>query len=158
MHIATKSSIKNITEEISTAKLAIKISNLLKIGDIIFLYGEIGVGKTTFVRHLINNLQKKNNLLLTEVTSPTFNIVNEYQLGELVIHHYDLFRIKNEKELINIGLFENHKDIITLIEWPEKIKKKPGNIINLSFKYEENSEKRFLKISGIDEKKLNELI
>ena len=60
---------------------------------------------------LINNLQKKNELKLTEVPSPTFNIVNEYQIGEIVVNHYDLFKIKDPKELYNIGIFENNSEI-----------------------------------------------
>ena len=92
---------------------------------VVFLYGEIGVGKTTFIRHLINYLQTKKNYKLTEIPSPTFNILHEYKIDELIIQHYDLYRIKSEIELKNIGLFENQKDFITLVEWPEVIKEKP---------------------------------
>ena len=60
----------------------------------------MGVGKTTFVKYLINNLQLKSKKNLTEVTSPTFNIMNEYNIGNLVIKHYDLYRLKSSKELM----------------------------------------------------------
>ncbi len=77
MPIATNSGIIDISTEILTKDIAEKISTQLKKNQIIFLYGEIGVGKTTFVRYLINKLQKDKNINITEVTSPTFNILNE---------------------------------------------------------------------------------
>ena len=155
MPIATKGSKFDISAENNTAKLAKKFSKYLKKGDVVFLYGEMGVGKTTFVRHLINNFQNNNNSLLSEVTSPTFNILNEYEIKNLIIQHYDLFRIKNINESKNIGLLESKTDVITLIEWPEKIVNKPKNTIDLRFEYNDNLDKRFITISGV-EKKLNE--
>ena len=131
-----------------------KISNYLSKGDTVYFYGEIGVGKTTFIKHLINYLQSKLNKKITEVPSPTFNIVYEYKIGKLIIQHYDLYRVKSEMELKNIGLFENQKDIITLIEWPEIIKEKPKNVIELNFNYEENLSKRSLIISSKYKKKI----
>ena len=148
MLIATKSSKIDITLEKNTKSISQKISNYLIKGDVIFLYGEIGIGKTTFIRHLINYLQLKYNVKATEIPSPTFNIVYEYKIGELTIQHYDLYRLKNEIELKNIGLFENQKESITLIEWPEIIREKPKNIIELNFNYEENLSKRSLIISS----------
>ena len=138
MRIATNSEKIDITLEVDTVKLAKKFSHILKKGDVVFLYGEIGVGKTTFLKHLINNFQKSNDLKLTEVTSPTFNLVNEYNIGDFIIHHYDLFRLKNIKEINNIGLFENIEKNLTLIEWPEKIEKMIKKRISLFFQYENN--------------------
>jgi tRNA threonylcarbamoyl adenosine modification protein YjeE len=149
MHIATNSSKLDITAEKDTANLAIQLSEILKKGDVVFLYGEIGVGKTTFVRHLINNLQKKNNARITEVTSPTFNLVNQYEIQQLIIEHYDLFRIKKINEISNIGLLENMEKVITLIEWPEKIQKVIKNKIEIFFEYADNSKRRFIKIVGL---------
>ena len=148
MHIATKSSKIDITLEKDTQSISQKISNYLSKGDIVFLYGVIGVGKTTFIKHLNNSLQFKSNQKITEIPSPTFNIVYEYKIGELTIQHYDLYRIKNEIELKNIGIFENQKDLLTLVEWPEIIKEKPKDIIELNFNYEENLTKRSLIISS----------
>ena len=156
MHIATKGSKLDISLESDTANLAKKFSKFLKKGDVLFLYGEIGVGKTTFIKHLINNFESDNNIYLSEVTSPTFNILNEYKISNLIIEHYDLFRIKNINESKNIGLLESKTDVITLIEWPEKIVNKPKNTIDLRFEYDENFDKRFIVISGLEEKKLNE--
>ena len=156
MPIATKGSQFDISAENNTAKLAKKFTKYLKKGDVVFLYGEIGVGKTTFVRHLINNFQNNNNLLLSEVPSPTFNILNEYEIKDLIIQHYDLFRLKNANETKNIGLLENKTEVITLVEWPEKIAIKQEKIIELRFEYDENLNKRFLTIGGLHEKELNE--
>ena len=147
MLIATKSSKYNISKESATAGIAKKISTIVKKGDVIFFYGEIGVGKTTFIRYLINNLQKKNRLKLTEVPSPTFNLLHEYEVNELLIQHYDLFRLENVNETKNIGLLENHMNALTLIEWPEKIKKKPKKRIELIFKYKSKLDQRILKIN-----------
>ena len=146
MPIATKSSKFDISKESLTASLAKKFSKIFKKGDVIFLYGEIGVGKTTFVKYLINSFQKQKKIPLTEVTSPTFSLLNEYKIKNLTIHHFDLFRIKDANETENIGLFENYKDILTLIEWPEKIINKPKKIYELYFNYNHRSEKRFISI------------
>ena len=96
--------------------------------------------------NLINNLQSKNELKTTEVPSPTFNIVNEYKINEIVINHYDLFKIKDPKELYNIGIFEDNSEMITLVEWPEIISNKPKEIIELYFSYEDDFKHRYLEI------------
>ncbi len=149
MLIATKSSNLDITKESDTATLAEKFASFLKRGHVVFFYGEIGVGKTTFIRSVINTFQKNNKIKVTEVPSPTFNIVNEYEINEIIIQHYDFFRLKESNELSNIGFLENYKEVITLVEWPEIINKKPKNTIDLFFKYEENLSKRFITINGM---------
>ena len=150
MPIATSSERINLFSENKTKELANKISLNLKINDIVFLYGEMGVGKTTFTRYLINELQKKNNLKETEVTSPTFSILNEYLIKKTKINHYDLFRLKSSLELKNLDLFSDRANSITIVEWPEIIKEKPQNLIELKFKYEKNYEKRSVQIKGLD--------
>ena len=157
MLIATNSSKIDISLEVKTVELAKNFSRILKKGDIIFFHGEIGVGKTTFIRHLVNCLQTNNHLNQTEVTSPTFNLVNEYDVGVFTIQHYDLYRLTNSHETKNIGLLENQKEILTLIEWPEKIDNKIDNKIDLFFEYGEDMNKRFLTIKGISNKILNEI-
>ena len=149
MPIAINSEIIDITSEQKTEELAIKLYKKIKTSDVVFLYGEIGVGKTTFIKYLINTFQKKNKLELTEVTSPTFNLLNEYQIKGIKINHYDLFRLKSEKELKNLGLFDYNLNIITLIEWPQIIKEKPKNLIELNFKYEQDHKKRSVQIKGL---------
>jgi len=127
-------------------KIANNIKKIASPGDSIFLYGEIGVGKTTFARMLINKYELKNKIKKSEVLSPTFNIVFEYDIKDFTIKHYDLYRLKNLKDIKNIGLFENKEQCITLIEWPELIKEKPLNRIDLFFKYTDDMNKRFLSI------------
>ena len=153
MHTAISSGTLDISAESDTKKIAKFFSNLLNKGDTVFLYGDIGVGKTTFIRSLINNLQTKNKIELTEVPSPTFNIVHEYQIKNLTIKHFDLFRLKNEREISNIGLLEDTEQVLKLVEWPEKIINKPKKIISLFFKYSNNMKKRSLLIDGVDIKK-----
>ena len=140
----------DLSSENKTKELAIQILERLKVGDIIFLYGEIGVGKTTFVKYLINAFQRKNNLKLSEVTSPTFNILNEYDINQLKINHYDLFRLKSVEEVKNLNLFESNTNVITLIEWPQIIQKKPKDLIELSFNYENDHEKRSVHVKGLN--------
>ena len=149
MLIATKSSKIDLSSENNTEELAKKISKKLKPKDIIYLYGEMGVGKTTFVRYLINEFQKKNKLQITEVTSPTFNLLYEYDINQIKINHYDLFRLKTKEEIINLDLFNDISNTITFIEWPQIIDKKPDNLIELDFKYEENHQKRSVQIKGL---------
>ena len=149
MPIATNSDKINLSSEKKTEELADKILIKIKPGDILFFYGEMGVGKTTFIRYLINGFQKKNKLKITEVTSPTFNLLNENQINQTKINHYDLFRLKFSEEAKNLNLFEDNLSTITLIEWPQIIKEKPKNLIELFFKYEKDYKKRSLQIKGL---------
>ena len=139
----------DISSEKKIEDFAYKFQKKIKPGLIIFLYGEIGVGKTTFVRHLINSHQKKNKLELTEVTSPTFNLCNHYQIKNIKINHYDLFRLKSEDDLKSLDLFDDNFDTVTLVEWPQIINNKPKNLIELYFEYENDHQKRSVKIKGL---------
>ena len=150
MPIATKSDKIELSSEKNTEELAAKFLNKIKPGDIIFLHGEIGVGKTTFVRYLVNKFQKENKLEITEVTSPTFNLLSEYQINQTKINHYDLFRLKSSEEINNLDLFGDSKNSITLIEWPKMIKEKPKNLIELFFEYEKNHQTRSIQIKGLN--------
>ena len=151
MPIAIKNSIIDISSEETTRELAENFSNYLTGGEIIFLHGEMGVGKTTFVKYLINQFQIKKKLQITEVTSPTFNLLNEYEVDDLVIKHYDLFRLKDKSEVKNLDLFDNNKNTITLIEWPQLIiKDNLIKTIDLIFNYENELNNRSVKIDGLD--------
>ena len=151
MPIAIKDSKINISSEETTKELAKDLTHYLKGGEIVYLYGEMGVGKTTFVRYLINQFQKNKKLHITEVTSPTFNLLNEYDINDLVIKHYDLFRLKDESEIKNLDLFENNQSTITLIEWPQLISKnKSIKTIDLIFSYENELNNRSVKIDGLN--------
>jgi len=146
-HIVIKSNNIDISHQKSLLEITKKISNLIKQGDNFFLYGEIGVGKTTFTRFLINHLQSKNNINTTEVLSPTFNILNDYQINNLNVKHYDLYRIKQKEELDNIGLFED-KGAINVIEWPEILKSYKIKCIKFDFSYSNDFKNRNLIISS----------
>ena len=150
MPIATSRDLVDLSSENKTEELAKILSKKLNPGNVVFFYGEMGVGKTTFIKYLINIIQKENKLEQTEVTSPTFNLLNEYQINKININHYDLYRLKSAQELKNLELFENSKSLITLIEWPQIIKEKPENLIELFFKYEDDYKKRSVKIKGLD--------
>ncbi len=150
MPIAIRSDKVNLSSENQTEELAYKISKKLKKNDIVFLYGEIGVGKTTFTKYLINELQKKNKQKKTEITSPTFNLLNEYKINKMKINHYDLFRLKSINELKNLDLFSDRSSSITIVEWPQIIKEKPENLIELIFQYEDDHHKRSVQIFGLN--------
>ena len=137
-------------------KIANKIKKKLSPGDVVFLYGEIGVGKTTFARLLINSFENEKKLKKSEVLSPTFNIVFEYEMKEFTIKHFDLYRLKNDNDIKNIGLYENLEQSITLIEWPELIKNKPQNRLDLFFEYKEDYNERSLIIKTNGRLKIHE--
>ena len=127
-----------------------KISKKLEKGDCIFLIGEIGVGKTTFTRHLINNLQKQNGLKETEVLSPTFNLLYEYDIKDLKIMHYDLYRIKKMGELDHLGIFSDGLDNVKVIEWPDLIKTPLENKLEIHLEYGQHENERNMKFIGYE--------
>ncbi|WP_440643715.1 tRNA (adenosine(37)-N6)-threonylcarbamoyltransferase complex ATPase subunit type 1 TsaE [Candidatus Pelagibacter sp. HIMB123] len=136
MPIAIKDSTIDITSEKLTKELAKEFTKYLKGGEFVFLYGEMGVGKTTFVKYFINEYQKINNLTQTEITSPTFSLLNEYQIKDIRIKHYDLFRINRKEDINNLDIFEKDNKLITLIEWPQLIADKQDvKFITLTFNY-----------------------
>ena len=145
-----------ISSILDLQKITSSIKKILLPGDVIFLYGQIGVGKTTFARLLINNYENEKKLKKSEVLSPTFNIMFEYDIKDFTIEHYDLHRLKNEKEIINIGLFANLEQNITIVEWPELIQKKPINRIDLFFEYTKDMNERTLTIKTSGRLKDNE--
>lgn len=129
MEIITRS-----TEE--TKKLASEIAKKTKLGDVVALYGDLGSGKTTFTRYLVESLGLKNR-----VQSPTFVIARRY--GQ--VNHVDLYRLTSEKEVEDLGLKEtlDDKNSITIIEWPELAEKMlPEDAVRIYFEYvDENSRK-----------------
>ena len=149
MPTVIKSDRIDLSSEKKTEEFASKFFKKIKPGCSIFLYGEIGVGKTTFIRYLINEFQKINKLEITEVTSPTFNLLNEYQINEFKINHYDLFRLKSVEETKNLNLFDDIKNTINLIEWPQMVKEKPKNLIELVFEYGKDHKTRSVQIKGL---------
>ena len=131
-----------------TKNLSKKISKIINAGDIIFLYGEIGVGKTTFVRFFINHLEVENGIKKSDILSPTFNIAYDYDIGKIKVYHYDLFRLKNYKDILELGMFETSKDHIKIIEWPELIELKPKDRIDILFQYSKLKNSRKVEVIG----------
>ena len=131
-----------------TKKLSENLSEIVKMGDAILLYGEIGVGKTTFTRFFINHLEQKNKIKKSDILSPTFNILYDYEIKKKIILHYDLYRLKNYNDILELGIFEKSENNIKIIEWPELIKEKPNNRIEIYFQYSDLSNSRKVKIIG----------
>ena len=133
-----------------------------KVGqnDCIFLIGEIGAGKTTFTRLFINYIQKREGVQQTQVLSPTFNLLYEYDINKIKIMHYDLYRIKKKEELIHLGIFNENEKKIKIIEWPQLIEKDFGDRLELYFSYSKDENERDLIVKGTGKWKkfkLNEL-
>ena len=128
--------------------LSKKVADCSDEKDCIFLIGEIGVGKTTFTRYFINYLQEKKGVKVTEVLSPTFNLLYEYDLKEYKIMHYDLYRVKQEKELNNLGLFQDEGNTIKIIEWPNVIQTSLSDKLEIHINYAKNENERDIKFVG----------
>lgn len=93
-----------------------RVASLLKEGDVLFLYGDLGTGKTQFTKFLLNNLGYSG-----DVTSPTFSIVNLYE-ADILVTHMDLYRLNSLDEAINIGIYDIlDDDSLKIIEWPDII-------------------------------------
>ncbi len=117
--------------------------------DCLFLIGEIGVGKTTLTRYLINNLQKQKGLSQTEVLSPTFNLLYEYEISDFKIMHYDLYRIKETKELKHLGIFSEELDAVKIVEWPDLIKTPLQDKLEVHLRYGEKENEREIEFKGL---------
>ena len=129
-------------------QISLKILKKISKQDCILLFGEIGVGKTTLARAIINNLQNQNKQIETEVLSPTFNIVYEYEVNTLKIMHYDLYRLKAEKEVQQLGIFNQDTNSVKIIEWPKIIKNKPENRLEIYLNYKNNTELRNIEFKA----------
>ena len=125
-----------------------KIAGKISKKDCIFLIGEIGVGKTTFTRNLINYIQKNEEIEQTEVLSPTFNLLYEYDIKKLKVMHYDLYRIKHKKELDQLGIFNENIDSIKIIEWPQLIENDVADVLEIHLSYSKNENERNLIFKG----------
>ena len=129
-------------------KIVLKIITKTNKEDCILLFGEIGVGKTTLTRALINNLQEQKKEVETEVLSPTFNIVYEYEIGNFKIMHYDLYRLNTKKAVKQLGVFEQDAKNIKVIEWAEIIKDKPCDRLEIYMFYEKKKNMRKIVFKG----------
>ena len=137
-----------------------KIADRFSEKDCIFLIGEIGVGKTTFTRSIINYFQKREGVEQTQVLSPTFNLLYEYDIKKIKVMHYDLYRIKNAIELNQLGIFNENVNSIKIIEWPQLIETNVTDRLELQLSYANNENERKLVLKGLGKWKtfnLNEL-
>ena len=124
-----------------------KISKKLKIGNVIYLKGDLGSGKTAIAKILIQNLFKRYKKKRPIVTSPTFNIVQYYLVNkQMIIAHYDLYRLKKSSDINNIGLYDLEDKMISIIEWPELIKNKHKNRIEIKLSYTKKDNERNVSI------------
>jgi tRNA threonylcarbamoyladenosine biosynthesis protein TsaE len=130
------------------SQVTLKIIKSINKEDCILLFGEIGTGKTTLTRALINNLQNQNKQVETEVLSPTFNIVYEYEINELKIMHYDLYRLNTEKDIRQLGIFNQNTKNIKVIEWAEIVKNKPDDRLEVYISYEQEKDMRKINFKG----------
>lgn len=137
-----------------TYNIATSLAKVVRLRDTITLSGDLGVGKTSFSQFFIKELTSQE----TEVTSPTFNIVNIYQLNKecserlfhmskpqnnLSIWHFDLYRLKSKNEVYELGIEEAWDAAISLIEWPEIIYDiLPKNRIEIELLFLEEEDKR----------------
>ena len=93
-------------------------------------------------------MKTKKKIKNSDILSPTFNIVYDYDVGGVKILHYDLYRIKNNEDISQLGIFETSKNYIKIVEWPELIENKPNDRIELFFEYSNNMNKRIINIKG----------
>ncbi len=136
--------VNSLTE---TENLAKKIAKKIENGMVILLCGDIGAGKTTFTKFLLNNLGVKSI-----VSSPTFTLLNEYN-GVFPVYHFDMYRIQSSDELYELG-FEDYinskispyvKTGLTLIEWPENVKDiLPQNAVNIKIEKLGDNKRKFI--------------
>lgn len=127
--------IENIEQ---TEMLAMKLAKELTKGDIVTFKGNLGAGKTTFIKALVKHLSKKD----IDVTSPTFNLLHIYQTEPVEIWHFDLYRLKNMSEVYELGIEDAFQYGISFIEWPEiatNLLPEDRIDIEISFANEENS-------------------
>ena len=134
--------------EFDTMNFAKKLAIKLNKGDIIILSGDLGTGKTKFVEGFLSNFN-----LQDEISSPTFNIVNEYEKDDIVIYHFDVYRLSDSSEFYEIGGEEFFDNGICLIEWGEIIEDAiPSEHITIKFEKDNSSDnKRILKIYSFGE-------
>ena len=126
-------------------EITLKITKKISKQDCIFLFGEIGTGKTTSARAIINNFQIQNQQEETQVLSPTFNIVYEYEINNFKIMHYDLYRLKTDKEVQQLNIFDQDVNSIKIIEWAEIIKDKPQDRLEIFLYYNHKEDLRSLE-------------
>jgi tRNA threonylcarbamoyladenosine biosynthesis protein TsaE len=135
-----------------TAQVAKIVSHLLEIGDVVLLKGELGAGKSTFARALIQNLCGAH----TEVPSPTFTIVQSYEAPKFVLWHFDLYRVNAPEELYELGIEEAYENGVCLIEWPERLGPYlPKKYLEIELIYGKEENERILRLQNYKKNELS---
>ena len=117
-----------------TQAFAVRLAPFARPGDVIALAGDLGAGKTTFARGFINALFVAHGLPPEEVPSPTFTLVQEYQLPDFTLYHIDLYRIEALSEIFELGLEDAFVDGVSLVEWPDRLGSLlPENRLEMNF-------------------------
>ncbi|MTI11120.1 tRNA (adenosine(37)-N6)-threonylcarbamoyltransferase complex ATPase subunit type 1 TsaE [Curvivirga aplysinae] len=106
-----------LEDEAATKHIAERLGNVLVAGDVVCLWGDLGAGKSTFARALIQSRQKQAG----QAPSPTFTLVQTYETDREDIYHYDLYRLEDENEVLELGIDEAFSEGISLIEWPDRL-------------------------------------
>jgi tRNA threonylcarbamoyladenosine biosynthesis protein TsaE len=126
--------------EDDTAALGRELAPTLSAGDVVLLYGDLGAGKTAFVRGLAEGLGVDRG----EVSSPTFTLIQEYRGGRLALFHVDLYRIEDPREFDELGLDEIAEDGVLAIEWAERLPAPPAHAMRISIEHAGEFERRIV--------------
>ncbi len=133
----------------ATARLAGALSERVIRGDVIGLAGALGVGKTTFARAFINAIARRGGAPEEEVPSPTFTLVQAYELPGLIVSQFDLYRIERPDEIHELGLDDAIADGVVLIEWPERLEGLlPADRLDLVLSAGSNPDERLAELTG----------
>ncbi len=133
----------------ATTRLAGALSEHVRQGDVIGLTGALGVGKTTFARAMINACARRGGVPEEEVPSPTFTLVQAYELPGLIVSHFDLYRIERPDEIHELGLDDAIADGVVLIEWPERLEGLlPADRLDLVLSAGSNPDERLAELTG----------
>jgi tRNA threonylcarbamoyladenosine biosynthesis protein TsaE len=124
--------------EDETATLGRELAATLSAGDVLLLYGDLGAGKTAFVRGLAEGLGVSRD----EVSSPTFTLIQEYRGGRVTLFHVDLYRIEDPREFDELGLEEIAEEGVLAIEWAERLPEPPPHAIRISIEHVGEAERR----------------
>ncbi len=134
------------TSENETREVARQLAERLPPGQIVLLYGPLGIGKTTFVRGLAEGVGADPD----EVSSPTFTLVQEYRGGRVTLLHVDLYRVSPE-EVDELGLEElSSGSVITAIEWADRLPRVPAGAVHVRFE-DRGGDERLISVSGAPE-------
>ena len=123
--------------ELETAAVGRELAATLAAGDVVLLVGDLGAGKTAFVRGLAEGL----GIAGSEVSSPTFTLVQEYRSGRLPLFHVDLYRLNDPREVDDLGLDEIAEDGVLAIEWAEKLPSSPPGAVRVALEHARDDER-----------------